>query len=266
MRKVSAIFQRDCRIAWSYRFSFIVENAGLVISLLSLKFVSQLFGGNIPRVLDPYGGDYFGFALLGVSVSSLSYPAVKAFAQAVRSAQVTGTLEAMLTTRASPLTIVLGSGIYPITVACVQLVLLVATGKILLGAHLHLTNPILVVLVLAMGIVSLAGIGLMSAAFVIVFKQTEPFTSTFLAASLLLSGIVYPLSVLPPWLRSLAQFLPITHAIELTRELLLTGASGRAFLPHLVILAGFCLLLPAGALSLSAGIDWAKRSGSLSHY
>jgi hypothetical protein len=44
-------------------------------------------------------------------------------------------------------------------------------------------------LVLLMTMAALAGFGLMSAGFVVVFKQNEPFTGALVALSFLLSGI-----------------------------------------------------------------------------
>lgn len=256
---------RDLRSAWSYRFSFVVQSASMLFSLASLRFLSDMFGEGAPASLAAYGGDYFGFVLVGVALSLLSYPMVKSFAGAVRSAQVTGTFEAMLTTRAGGVGIVLASGIFPIAMACIQMMLVLA-GGLLFGAGLHASHLALAALVLAMTVTSLAGIGLMSSAFVIAFKQTEPFSGAMLAGSFLIGGILYPTSVLPAWLDALAQLLPVTHAAALSRALLLDGAQTSGVALHLLALAAFCLLFPAGIALLSAAIRHAKRTGTLSHY
>jgi ABC-2 type transport system permease protein len=266
MSTIRAFVLRDFRVAWSYRFSFFVQNASMLFSLVSLKFVSDLFGRSGSSVLSDYGGDYFAFALLGLGVSLLSYPAVKAFTGGVRAAQVTGTFEAMLTTRAHPALIVLGAGIYPILIVLCQFVLLVGAGGLVFGADYQFANLGLVLVVLVMTIVALAGIGLMSASFTIAFKQSEPFSGALLALSLMISGILYPTSVLPSWLRVFAPMLPVTHAIELTRGLFISGAHVDALVAHFLALAAFCLLLPAGMVTLSLAIGWAKRTGSLAHY
>ena len=266
MRAASAFIIRDLRAAWSYRFSFVVQNASMLFSLLSLRFISDLFSTTAPNSLEQYGGDYFSFVLLGAALSVLSYPVTKTFAGAVRSAQVTGTFEAMLTTRANPAVIILSAGIYPVLMASLQLVLFITAGMLLLGAGLHLGNAGLALAVLVMTITSLAGVGLISAAFVIAFKQNEPFTGAMLAASFMLSGILYPTSVLPSWLGYLAPLLPVTHAIELTRGLLIEGAATGSLAMHFLALAAFSLLLPAGIALLSVALNQAKRSGSLAHY
>ncbi len=266
MSTARAFFLRDLRVAWSYRFSFFFQNASLVFSIVTLRFISDLLGEGETAALGQYGGDYFSFVLLGAGLSLLAYPVTKSFAQAVRAAQVTGTFEAMLTTRASGASVVISSALYSLVAACLQLALMWTIGALLFGAGFRLAQVPLVVLVVAMTVAVLAGIGLLSAAFVIAFKQNEPLTSAFVAASLLISGIMYPTSILPRWLELLSPLLPLTHAAELTRYVFLDGADTAKATMHLAALAAFCLLLPLGVLALNTSLNWARRSGSLSQY
>lgn len=265
MSTLRAIVVRDFRVAWSYRFSFIVQTGSIIFSLLSLKFFAGVFGPAPPPALAEYGGDFFAFTLLGAGMTYVSYPAVKCFAQTVRSAQVTGTLEAMLSTRARPAAIILGSGVWPLAAAVIQVALLVIVGAVM-GAELRIAHLGLALTVLVLLLVSLAGLGLLSAAFVVAFKQNEPFTGAFLAGAFLLSGVFYPTSVLPRGLEQLAMLLPTTHAMELTRGLLLGDAGAASYAGHFVALVAFCLLLPTGLLAFSRSIAWAKASGSLGQY
>ncbi|MCC6382419.1 MAG: ABC transporter permease [Dehalococcoidia bacterium] len=266
MTTLAAFFVRDFRVAWSYKFSFLFQNASLVFSLLTLRFVADLFGESNVDAIAQYGGDYFSFALVGVGISVLAYPVTKSFAGAVRGAQVTGTFEAMLTTRTPGASIVVGSAAYGIAAVLVQLILIWVIGTLFFGANLRLEQLPVVALILAMTLSALTGIGLMSAAFVVAFKQSEPLSTAFVAASLLISGVMYPTSVLPAWLEALAPLLPLTHAAEVTRLLFITGAESQQVGYHLAALAGFCLLLPLGILALNRAIDYARRTGSLSQY
>ena len=146
MSTARAFFMRDLRVAWSYRFAFFFQNASLLFSVLTLRFVSELLGESNVDALDKYGGDYFSFVLVGMGLSLLAYPVTRAFAAGVRTAQVTGTFEAMLTTRASGVSVVMGSALYALCVACVQLVLMWVIGGILFGAEFRLLQIPLVML------------------------------------------------------------------------------------------------------------------------
>ncbi len=266
MSTARAFFMRDFRVAWSYRFSFFFQNATLLFSVLTLRFVSDVLGGANLAALNQYGGDYFSFVLLGAGISLLAYPVTKSFAGAVRGAQVTGTFEAMLMTRTSGAAVVTCSSLYALSAACAQMLLMWAIGGVVFGADFRLTQVPVVLLVVSMTMAVLTGIGLLSAAFVIAFKQSEPLTSAFVAASMLVSGIMYPTSVLPVWLERISPLLPLTHAADLLRYTFLKGAdTGQAGI-HFLALGAFCTLLPVGWLALNASLDYARRAGSLSQY
>ncbi|MCC7363110.1 MAG: ABC transporter permease [Dehalococcoidia bacterium] len=266
MKTLRAFLVRDFRVAWSYRMSFLTQNAGLFFSLLSLKFVGNLFDGSSSPDLAPYGGDYFAFALVGMAVSFLSYPAVKSFAGAVRGSQVTGTFEAMLTTRASAGAIVFSGGAYPILLSAVQLVLAIVIGLVVFGVEVSPDHLLMVGVVLVLTMAALIGLGLLAAAFVVAFKQPEPFSGALLAASLMLSGGLYPPSVLPGWIEAFSPLLPLTHSLELARQLLLEDAARTSLGVHFGALALFALTVPAGLLALRLALSHARRAGSLAQY
>jgi ABC-2 type transport system permease protein len=261
-----AFLLKDIRVAWSYRFSFMVQCLSLMFSLTSIRFLSDLVEDGTAEKLSAYGGDYFSFALIGIALSMISFPVVKSFAAGVRSAQTTGTLEAMLTMNCSSAMVVIGVGIFPVLQACLQVVLILLAAAVALGADLHVINIAPAALVLLMTIAALMGIGLASAAFVLAFKQNEPFSGALLAMSFLISGVLYPTSVLPNWLAPLAPLLPTTHALDLSRGLLVGDVPVNEMLGHLAALAGFCLTLPIGLVLLAAALRHAKRNGSISHY
>ncbi|MGE5596744.1 MAG: hypothetical protein ACM3S1_12015, partial [Hyphomicrobiales bacterium] len=59
MRVIWAFIVRDLRVAWSYRLSFFTQNAALISTMLSLKFVGRLVDEGQSESLKAYGGDYF---------------------------------------------------------------------------------------------------------------------------------------------------------------------------------------------------------------
>jgi ABC-2 type transport system permease protein len=85
--------------------------------------------------------------------------------------------------------------------------------------------------------------------------------------SLFLSGVLYPVAVLPGWLRAIGRLLPLTHALEVLRGALLLGAGpaelGDAMLALLLFAAA---LAPVGAGVFAYALRRARRDGSLGHY
>jgi lipooligosaccharide transport system permease protein len=60
----------------------------------------------------------------------------------------------------------------------------------------------------------------------------------FVTPMTLLSGVFFPIEQLPPTLRSVTELLPLTHAVQLARPLLM-GQLPEAALTHVAVLAGY---------------------------
>ncbi len=265
MSMAMAFVRRDLRVAWSYRFNFFLQHLSVLGTLVTMRFMADVVGSSSAS-LAPYGSDYFSFALIGMAIQLMALPAATTFRDAVRNAQLTGTFEAMLATRGHPALMILSSGIYALGMMLVRLIVIVLVVGIVLGAHLRLENLAEVILVLAMTMGAFSAFGLLSTAFTIATKQTEPFTMLILSLSGVVSGVLYPTSVLPHWLAAVAPFLPMTHALELTRGLFIQGASVGSLAGSFIALAAFTLLLPISVVVLMVAVTWAKRTGSLAHY
>ncbi|MFN3492105.1 MAG: ABC transporter permease, partial [Anaerolineales bacterium] len=82
---------------------------------------------------------------------------------------------------------------------------------------------------LTLGIIMLALIGLMLAGLTLVTARHEGFIGEAVAAALyIFSGAVFPLDVLPEWLRPVGYFMPTTYWLELLRRSLV-GNVAQAF-------------------------------------
>jgi ABC-2 type transport system permease protein len=113
----------------------------------------------------------------------------------------------------------------------------------------------------------LSSIGILSACFVIVFKQGNPINFLIGSVSSLLSGVYYPVAVLPMWLRVAAKVYPLTYTLDAMRRALLTGASMATLLPDIGVLAAFsAVLLPLSLFAFRQAVRQAKRDGSLTQF
>jgi ABC-2 type transport system permease protein len=264
--KAKAFFLRDLRAAVTYRVSFVETFVGMIFGLVSMLFISDLIDQGSPADLAPYGNDYFGFALIGVAFALFAQVLAGQFAGIVRSAQVTGTLEVMLSSRTSLPAFLGYSSLYGFAYAVLRLVVALSVGAIFLGANLNADDAAVALLAFILTVATFAGIGIFAAAFVVWFKQPEPITAGLTTLSLLVSGVLYPTTVLPEWLQSLSVLLPLTHTIEALRGSLLDGASGVEVAAHIAALAGFSLLLPMSIVAFELAVRQAKVAGSLAHY
>jgi ABC-2 type transport system permease protein len=120
-------------------------------------------------------------------------------------------------------------------------------------------------LVLAVSSFSFIGIGMMTA----VLPLISPEKGTqlgFIAQGLLLvvSGVYYPVSILPQWMQWLSVISPATYTLEGCRKAIIDGAGPAAvwgdIWPLLVI---GTLAIPAGLLVFRRGERYAKQHGRL---
>lgn len=264
MSAALAYLERDFRVAWSYRSSFFIQYLMMPFSLIGTRFLADLVG---PRdVLAQYGGDYFAFALIGAALQIAMYPCLTVFRGAVREAQVLGTLEAILMTRSRAASTVAYSGLYQLLQVSVQPMVIIPLVGFALGAHFAWSNAPAALAVLVLALVGFAGMGLCSAAFTIAFKQSEPFTVGLVSVSTLLSGVIFPIDLLPEPLRWVSLVLPLTHAAEAMRGIFISGAAVSNLEVHIAVTAAYAAFLPLGLLAVSRALEYARERGSLGQY
>jgi len=176
-------------------------------------------------------------------------------------------LEAEMATPA-PAWIVLGVGpIYEFGLAILRATVYFLVAAFLFGVRYPRANIASVLIAAPVVMGAFVGLGLLSAASTMLVRRTNPVAAILASASLLLSGVAYPVSVLPPWLRTLGKLLPLTHALELVRGSLLRGDGPADLASSILLLGAFAgVLVPAGAALFVFALRRARVDGSLGHY
>jgi ABC-2 type transport system permease protein len=265
-QRLQAFLVRDFQTELSYRLSFLLNFSGVFLASVTYFFLSRLLGDSVAPLLEAYGGDYFAFAIIGVAFASYFGLGLNGFARALREAQTTGTLEAMIMTPTSVSTIVVGSAVWSYAFTTFRVLVYLLLG-ILLGLDLRGANYLAALVTLLISIVAFASIGIIAAGIIMVIKRGDPVTSLFNNVAALIGGVYYPIAVMPEWLQAIARLLPITYALHAMRLALLAGATWREILPDLLALAGFAIVLfPLSLLVFARAVEWARRDGSLAHY
>jgi ABC-2 type transport system permease protein len=264
---LAAFLKRDFHTEKSYRFSFFLQFFGIFFSVAMFFFISRLVGPAAGAALQAYGGDYFSFVLIGIAFSGYLGTGLSSFASSLRTAQTTGTLEAMLATPASLAALVLGAAQWNYWMTTLRVLLYLAIGWLVMGVDWGQGNWGAALLVLVLTVIALSALGILAASFVMVLKRGDPVTWVFGSLAGLLGGVYYPVEVMPAWLQWLARFVPVTYALRAMRLALLQGAGLADLASDLTILGIFGLvLLPASLLAFRYAVRYARREGSLTHY
>ena len=264
--KLLAFLRRDFIEASSYKLNFVYTLGGIVFSSATFYFVGRLVPGGSAS-LAPYGGDYFSFAVVGVAFSGLLGIFQEGPAGMIRSAQVAGTMEALLVTQTSVPQILFGSTLYSFLFAAVRTFIHLSVALLLFGLKLGTVSVPALLAVLVMTSICYLSIGILSACFVLIFKVGNPVGWIFSSISGFLGGMIFPVSVLPPWIRWISPLLPFTHSLEGLRRSMLASASFGEVLPSIAALGAFsAVLLPAGLLLFRIALRKAKRDGTLTQF
>jgi ABC-2 type transport system permease protein len=233
----------------------------------SFYFLSRLFGGALVPQLEQYGGDYFSFVLIGLAFSGYLGLSLSNFAQSIREGQMMGTLEIMLLSPTRLSTILLSSSLWSYLLTTLNVVVYIVVGALVFGFSVSQANFLTAIVVLVLSIASFSGIGILSAAVVLVVKKGDPVAWLFGGASSLLAGVYYPITVLPNWLEPLSRVLPLTYALDAMRLAMLKGVSLYEVRFDILVLLGFSLILtPLSFLAFRQALKWAKKEGSLIQY
>ena len=157
----------------------------------------------------------------------------------------------------------IGMGIYAVIYGLVRAAAIFVAVVAFIGIHLPLANYGAAIALLAIASISFIGVGMMTA----VLPLISPEKGTqlgFVAQGLMLvvSGVYYPVSVLPHWMQWIAKISPATYALRGNRNQVLHGA-GLAWADVWPLLVIGALSIPIGLVVFRAGERYAKKHGKL---
>ncbi len=161
----------------------------------------------------------------------------------LQEARQNGTLENLLVTQTSLPVILAGSSLYPFVLMSLRTAIYIGWGAVLFGFPLEGANWLGALLVLGASVLAFSGLGILSASYLLIFKRGNPVNWAILGLSSVLSGMLYPISVLPVWLQRVARLIPVTYSLEGMRAAILGHASTRELLPSITGLLLFAAIL-----------------------
>jgi ABC-2 type transport system permease protein len=159
----------------------------------------------------------------------------------------------------------LGMGAFAVVYGILRTIALFAVVSAFLDVTFENANFAAAMVIVAVSSFSFVGIGMMTA----VLPLISPEKGTqlgFIAQGLLLviSGVYYPVTVLPQWMQWLSVVSPATYTLEGARKAVLDGTGVAGLWGDIwpLLLIGV-IAIPAGLVVFSAGERYAKRHGRL---
>jgi ABC-2 type transport system permease protein len=260
----AAFFRMGWLTAMSYPLSFAVSQATSVVPVVVYYFISRLV---VPT--RGVAGDYFTFIVIGVAIERLLTGGLSGLGDELESSIREGRLETLLIQPVDWKLLPLGLAEWPMVWGLINAVVM-AVISVALGAQFRVAGLPGAVLIAVLGVGATLAVGIVACSIKILAKRTDPLLTVYALAAAILSGAFYPLTLLPPGLRTLSWFIPDTYVISGVRHLLMFGGEhtpGPGPWTSVAVLAPFDLVaIPVGLWLFGRALEYGRTVGVLAGY
>jgi ABC-2 type transport system permease protein len=264
---LAAFLRRDWLVARAYKLPFALAVLQLLLSLTLIYFLARIVDDS--RVAAETGeleSGYFGFVLIGFSTLTIVEVALLAFSRRIRGDQTKGVLEAVMAAPLATWVLLLGGAAYEILFGVAIGLLQVVLAVILFDfrPEVELAGAAAIVLVYPALLAVFGAAGILIAAFTVVYKDPSSLVGLGSAALAVLTGVWFPVSVLPGALEFLSELIPLTWANVVLRQAF--GGADIDWVRVAGLVGVAAVALPLAVAAFAAAADRARRDGSLSQY
>ena len=267
LRKIIIFIKKDFLIQKSYKLNFIIIWFTIPLQIGIFYFIAKLVGDSASPHLKKYGSEYFPFVLIGLAFYSYLFIALKNLAKNIREEQIMGTLEAILLTPTKISTLVVSLPGWSFLFALINIIIYLSLGICFPGVKFVNVDIFAISIILFLTIVSCSSIGMLSVAFVMVFKKGDLNIWLISMFSAFFGGAYFPIELLPKGLQYISNVLPFTYSLRALRYALLQGYNLKMLNYDIGILSILCIILFLSSLWLfKYAVKKLKKDGSLAHY
>ena len=238
---------------WGWEIAFLVYSAA---GALSISFIGAQAGD--PRLLMTLMVGAIFWNYLSVVFSWI--------AETIQIERWEGTLEYTFMAPVRRSTHLLGAVGYAMVFGLIHtLAILIAMVLFFPNLPLGDANLATIIAFMVLGSFSLVGVAMLAAILPLLFVERGMQMAFVLQSVILLvSGVYYPISVLPGWMQVVSWFSPATYALDGVRKGLIDGAGLTGLVPDIwpLVVMGI-VFIPFGLWAFGAAERYAKRTGKL---
>ena len=264
MRASYAFIERNFNLSRRYLGWEVVFMVYSVVQALSILYIGDSMGqGGV------VGAAKLSHVILFLAIGALLWSYLSTVFEAI-SETITwerweGTIEYTLMAPVSRVTHLVGSSMFSILYSLLRTVLILAILGLFFHIDLSHANAFSSAVVIVLSSFSFMGIGIMAATLPLLYTERgAQMTYVISAALLLVSGVYYPVSVLPGWMQVLATISPANYALYAIRGTVMNGAGLSAVWPNIwpLLIIGV-VTIPLGMAVFLRAEHFAKRTGRL---
>lgn len=265
MPKVLAFIRRELLWRLSTPLTLIMPFLSIAIAVTGFAYMSRLVD---PHTALQAGGrhvPYLTYVVVNLAFMLLLTTALEGVSQSLRTEQLIGTLEPIISSGTSNTMVIVASSAWSMLFGIAQAAFYFLVA-LLFGVRFDDVNVGSLVTFVLLGIACMSSFGVLGAAMVITFRQTPPSTILVGGAASLLTGVLFPISLLPPWLRTISWLLPMTHALNGFRAAMLGEGIGPNAMDALWLVVVTAILLPLSLVVFRRALYRARFDGTLANY
>lgn len=258
-----AVLKRDFMIFISYRIRLYAQLMGVAVGVVLFYYVSRL----VSNSRFPTPDDYFAFVVVGLVTLRALMSAFTTTSSTLRQELVAGTFERMATSPFGPVAGIASMLLFPYCLALFTSFATLAFAVVVFGLDLTWSTAPLALPVGILAAMAFAPFALMIASGTILFKQAAAGTGFLVTVISLVSGLWFPVELLPGWIQWVSDVQPFTPAVDLLRYVLVgTPLQHSAGLEVLKIAVFSVVLIPLSLWCLRGAIQLARRRATLIEY
>jgi ABC-2 type transport system permease protein len=239
---------------WGWEVAFLIYSAA---ASMSIMFIGKAQGDQAQDLLL--------FLAIGTLVWSYLNSVFMNMAEMIAWERWEGTIEYTMMAPISRLTHMFGQSIFSIVYGIIRSALLLVVLALFFDINLTGANLTGALLAIVIGSLSFIGFGIIGAVLPLLFPEKgEQMTFIISSILLLVSGVYYPVDVLPGWMQVLSTISPATYVLDAMRAAILDGTGTIDLLPKMIPMLVIGLItIPVGMYIFGVFERYAKRTGRL---
>lgn len=196
--------------------------------------------------------NYFEFVAPGIIAMIVMTAVLTGLAAAISREKEQGTLDGILISPINRLSIILGKALAQSIRGLIQGAIVMILAIIFFGVTIH-GNILLIILILFLGVFSFVGLGILVSALATEQETATQLLFMFQFPMLFLSGVFFPILMMPSFMQSISKIIPLTYAITALRKVMVLGAGIPDIKNEIIILLIF------GIVTLSVSVPVFKK-------
>lgn len=272
VRAFAAAIQKELRQVRRYPFLLL----GLVFWPVLLPSVYVLMGrvysGNDPAAIAAFAersgvSSVAGLAFVGFSMYMWLSLLLWGPGTSLRQEQVRGSLEAVYLTPASRLVILFGPPVAHLYTTLFMFAVSLAALRLFFGVEIAWDAIVRASSVIVVAIPAMYAISALFSAVVLRYGEVGPAVQFVRGILVLVSGVSFPVVMLPDRAQAVAMAVPPTYIVEDMRRVMLSGAGLGSVAGHLALVIGMTAVIAALAVLVYRWVEaQARRTGMLGRY